>query len=227
MPKECINLCVWVCILLPFCFRPEMVVGWYHSHPGFGCWLSNVDIQTHQGFEQLHPRAVAVVVDPIQSVKGKVVMDAFRLIKAETAMMSREYKQTTSNVGHLQKPTIVALVHGLNRYYYSMPIETRKTETEQKMLMSLNKKSWNAALHVPSFVAHSAKNVQYSGELLRLAEAYTKSIQEEVDASSPDALKLRHVGKQDPKRHLDEKAVETIAANVVQNIGSMLYSLAL
>jgi hypothetical protein len=19
--------------------RPEMVVGWYHSHPGFGCWM--------------------------------------------------------------------------------------------------------------------------------------------------------------------------------------------
>ena len=26
--------------------RPEMVVGWYHSHPGFGCWLSSVDINT-------------------------------------------------------------------------------------------------------------------------------------------------------------------------------------
>ncbi len=24
-----------------------MVVGWYHSHPGFGCWLSGVDINTH------------------------------------------------------------------------------------------------------------------------------------------------------------------------------------
>ena len=24
--------------------RPQMVVGWYHSHPGFGCWLSGVDI---------------------------------------------------------------------------------------------------------------------------------------------------------------------------------------
>lgn len=23
--------------------RNEMVVGWYHSHPGFGCWLSGVD----------------------------------------------------------------------------------------------------------------------------------------------------------------------------------------
>ena len=54
------------------CFRPEMVVGWYHSHPGFGCWLSGVDINTQQSFEALSERAVAVVVDPIQSVKGKV-----------------------------------------------------------------------------------------------------------------------------------------------------------
>ncbi len=23
------------------------VVGWYHSHPGFGCYLSDVDIKTH------------------------------------------------------------------------------------------------------------------------------------------------------------------------------------
>lgn len=30
--------------------RPEMVVGWYHSHPGFGCWLSSVDINTQQVF---------------------------------------------------------------------------------------------------------------------------------------------------------------------------------
>jgi len=24
----------------------DNVVGWYHSHPGFGCWLSIVDITT-------------------------------------------------------------------------------------------------------------------------------------------------------------------------------------
>jgi hypothetical protein len=60
-------------IIVPFVFdRPEMVVGWYHSHPGFGCWLSGVDINTQQSFEALSERAVAVVVDPIQSVKGKV-----------------------------------------------------------------------------------------------------------------------------------------------------------
>ena len=39
-----------------------------------GCWLSGVDINTQQSFEALSERAVAVVVDPIQSVKGKVVI---------------------------------------------------------------------------------------------------------------------------------------------------------
>jgi hypothetical protein len=36
-----------------------------------------------QSFEALNARAVAVVVDPVQSVKGKVVIDAFRLISPQ------------------------------------------------------------------------------------------------------------------------------------------------
>ena len=26
--------------------RFENVVGWYHSHPGYGCWLSGIDVDT-------------------------------------------------------------------------------------------------------------------------------------------------------------------------------------
>ncbi len=59
-----------------------------------------------QSFEQLHSRAVAVVVDPIQSVKGKVVIDAFRTINPQLLMMGQEPRQTTSNLGHLNKPSI-------------------------------------------------------------------------------------------------------------------------
>jgi 26S proteasome regulatory subunit N11 len=83
-----------------------MVVGWYHSHPGFGCWLSGVDISTQNSFEQLNPRAVAVVVDPVQSVPGKVVIDAFRLINAQTVMLGQDPRQTTSVLGHLNRPSI-------------------------------------------------------------------------------------------------------------------------
>jgi hypothetical protein len=164
--------------------RPEIVVGWYHSHPGFGCWLSGTDVGTQkvrhcfrfvceflvppclhtppqrndcwlccviQSFEQLHARAVAVVVDPIQSVKGKVVIDAFRTINPQLMMMGQEPRQTTSNLGHLVKPSIQALVHGLNRHYYSMCISYRKNEAEEKMLMNLHKKKWSHGLKLASF----------------------------------------------------------------------------
>jgi len=114
--------------------RPEMVVGWYHSHPGFGCWMSGkfakglhlqcnmtgVDINTQQSFEALNQRAVAVVIDPVQSVKGKVVIDCFRLINPQLMMLGQEPRQTTSNIGYLKKAPIQALIHGLNRHYYSM-----------------------------------------------------------------------------------------------------------
>jgi 26S proteasome regulatory subunit N11 len=59
-----------------------------------------------QSFEALNPRPVAVVIDPIQSAKGKVVIDAFRLINPQTMMLGQEPWQTTSDVGHLNKPSI-------------------------------------------------------------------------------------------------------------------------
>lgn len=67
--------------------------------------FSDTNILT-QSFEALNQRAVAVVVDPIQSVKGKVVIDAFRLINPQTMMLGQEPRQTTSNLGHLNKPSI-------------------------------------------------------------------------------------------------------------------------
>jgi 26S proteasome regulatory subunit N11 len=48
-------------------------------------------------------------------------------------MMREEPRQTTSNLGHLQKPSIQALIHGLNRHYYSIAINYRKDELEQKV----------------------------------------------------------------------------------------------
>jgi 26S proteasome regulatory subunit N11 len=116
--------------------------------------LSGVDINTQQSFEALNPRAVSVVIDPIQSVKGKVVIDAFRLIDPKMIMAQMEPRQTTSNVGHLQKPSIQALIHGLNRHYYSIAISYRKNELEQKMLINLHKKNWSDGLTLADYGSH-------------------------------------------------------------------------
>lgn len=76
---------------------------------------------------------MAVVIDPIQSVKGKVVIDAFRTINPQLMLLNQEPRQTTSNIGHLNKPSIQALIHGLNRHYYSIVIDYRKNELEEQV----------------------------------------------------------------------------------------------
>ncbi|KFA64410.1 hypothetical protein S40285_01077 [Stachybotrys chlorohalonatus IBT 40285] len=194
--------------------RPESVVGWYHSHPGFGCWLSSVDIQTQQSFEQLTPRAVAVVVDPIQSVKGKVVIDAFRLINHQLLMMGQEPRQSTSNLGHLNKPSIQALIHGLNRHYYSIGINYRKTALEENMLMNLHKHVWTEALEMDDFRSDGAKNKERLERLVSLADGYEKRVKEETELSK-EQLKTRYVGKLDPKKHLEDVGQELIEDNIV------------
>ncbi|ODQ48479.1 hypothetical protein PICMEDRAFT_70112 [Pichia membranifaciens NRRL Y-2026] len=206
--------------------RDQMVVGWYHSHPGFGCWLSSVDVNTQQSFEQLNPRSVAVVIDPIQSVKGKVVIDAFRSIPSQVLMMGQEPRQTTSNVGLLNKPTIQALLHGLNRSYYSLNIDYRKTEKETDMLLNLHKKEWTSGLKLKNYDDQDCENLEGSKKLIKVAKQYVERIQEEKTLTE-DQLKTRYVGKQDPKKHLTATAENLIEDNNVSIVTSNVNRLAI
>jgi 26S proteasome regulatory subunit N11 len=54
-------------------------------------------------------------------------------------------------------------------------------------------------------------------EMLALATAYTKSVQEETTMTA-EQLKTRHVGKLDPKRHLGEAAEKAMGDQVSQSL---------
>merc|ERR1712130_829265 len=45
--------------------RLENAIGWYHSHPGYGCWLSGIDVSTQKLHQQYEEPFVAIVVDPV------------------------------------------------------------------------------------------------------------------------------------------------------------------
>merc|ERR1719409_201775 len=205
--------------------RPEMVVGWYHSHPGFGCWFSGTDINTQQSFEQLNARAVGVVVDPIQSVKGKVVIDCFRLINHQMLVLGQEPRQTTSNLGHLNKPSITALIHGLNRHYYSIAINYRKNDLEQKMLLNLGRKKWQDGLKMVPFDKHEGDNEKIVKEMLDLSEKYTKMIQDEFRLTEEEYT-VKRVGKVDAKKRLEHDVDQVMSNNILQALGSMLATVA-
>lgn len=40
------------------------IVGWYHSHPGYGIFMSETDMTTHGKLLQFSPFVIALVVDP-------------------------------------------------------------------------------------------------------------------------------------------------------------------
>ncbi|TWT87156.1 Mov34/MPN/PAD-1 family protein [Pseudobythopirellula maris] len=50
-------------------FSEERIVGWYHSHPDFGIFLSDRDTFIHEHFFA-NPGQVAMVVDPVRGSEG-------------------------------------------------------------------------------------------------------------------------------------------------------------
>jgi 26S proteasome regulatory subunit N11 len=116
-------------------------------------------------------------------------------------MMGHEPRQTTSNVGHLNKPSIQALIHGLNRHYYSIGINYRKTALEENMLMNLHKHVWTEALLMDDFKGEGARNNDRLQKLVTLADGYEKRVKEETELTK-DQLKTRYVGKVDPKKRM-------------------------
>ncbi|XP_016379101.1 26S proteasome non-ATPase regulatory subunit 14-like [Sinocyclocheilus rhinocerous] len=163
-----------------------------------------------------HPAGTALFIFSLQ-----VVIDAFRLINANMMVLGHEPRQTTSNLGHLNKPSIQALIHGLNRHYYSITINYRKNELEQKMLLNLHKKSWMEGLTLQDYSEHCKLNETIVKEMLELAKNYNKAVEEE-DKMTPEQLAIKNVGKQDPKRHLEEHVDVLMTSNIVQCLAAML-----
>ncbi|GAB1352053.1 hypothetical protein MASR1M12_07840 [Erysipelotrichia bacterium] len=65
------------------CFRDKAIVGWYHTHPGFGIFLSDMD-KFIQDYFFNQPFQVALVIDPVSNREG-----LFAWINGKTRALSR------------------------------------------------------------------------------------------------------------------------------------------
>ena len=50
-------------------FQDQQIVGWYHSHPNFGIFLSDRDFFIQQNFFS-GPGQIALVIDPVRKIEG-------------------------------------------------------------------------------------------------------------------------------------------------------------
>lgn len=63
---------------------PLYIVGWYHSHPSLGLFLSPIDIRTQLTYQALYPHAVALVIDPSKYSGSKRISDnLFKVFRVE------------------------------------------------------------------------------------------------------------------------------------------------
>ncbi|MEX2169432.1 MAG: Mov34/MPN/PAD-1 family protein [Pirellulales bacterium] len=58
----------------------SQIVGWYHTHPGFGIFLSHMDLFIHENFFGA-PEQVALVYDPLGGDEGLFVWQADALVR--------------------------------------------------------------------------------------------------------------------------------------------------
>ncbi|KAK2997120.1 hypothetical protein RJ639_026422 [Escallonia herrerae] len=118
--------------------RLENVVGWYHSHPGYGCWLSGIDVSTQMLNQQYQEPFLAVVIDPTRTVSaGKVEIGAFRTYP-------EGYKPSDEPVSEYQTIPLNKIedfgVHC--KQYYSLDITYFKSSLDCHLLDLLWNKYW-------------------------------------------------------------------------------------
>lgn len=54
------------------------IIGWYHSHPSYGCWLSGIDVNTQERYQNNSDPFLAIVCDPVRSANLSIFLLLFR-----------------------------------------------------------------------------------------------------------------------------------------------------
>lgn len=117
----------------------DNAVGWYHSHPGYGCWLSGIDVSTQHTQQMFQDPFVAVVIDPDRTISsGKVEIGAFRTYPENYT------PETSSSLGEgMAVPSAKAADFGAHaNKYYPLEVSHFKSTLDNTMLEVLWNKYW-------------------------------------------------------------------------------------
>ena len=190
--------------------RQENPIGWYHSHPGYGCWLSGIDVGTQKTWQQGHTPFVAVVIDPDRTISaGRVEIGAFRTYPDNY----RPSDQKVQEDGFQAIPTGKIEDFGAHANdYYSLDIHHFKSSLDQQLIDLLWNKYWTSTLsQSPLFTNAEYAKQQIADHAIKLREASTKLKQGAVIGPRRTAAEL--ASSADSKTNLKvlpEKSIEQV-----------------
>lgn len=185
----------------------ENAVGWYHSHPGYGCWLSGIDVGTQHTQQSFSDPFLAVVIDPHRTISaGKVEIGAFRTYP-------EGYKpegQESAAEGMAAVPMAKAQDFGAHaNRYYSLEVSHFKSTLDNKLLEALWNKYWVQTLSSTPLDT----NHDYVTKQIEDLAAKTRLAQENAKKQSNMSLGPQRKGKGgDEQMAKIVKAAEKIAS---------------
>nr|ODN92649.1 COP9 signalosome complex subunit 5 [Cryptococcus depauperatus CBS 7841] len=186
--------------------KNELLRGWYHSHPGYGCWLSGIDVNTQLNNQKFNDPYLAVVIDPNRTISaGKVEIGAFRTYP-DASEKDNSYRPTSSTKSLYQSVPMDKIedfgVH--NNAYYQLKIEIYKSKLDDQMLDLLWNKYWVATLSSNSLVS----NLEYSTSQLHDLSAKLRAASQALGNNSAK-LKLKAVEIKGEELDVKEKGKDT------------------
>jgi COP9 signalosome complex subunit 5 len=150
----------------------ENPVGWYHSHPGYGCWLSGIDVDTQQNHQMANDPFVAVVIDPDRTVSaGKVEIGAFRTYPKNHVPKNKQYTDDSDDYQAIPQDKIADFgVHANS--YYPLEVTHYKSTLDSHLLGLLWNKYWTSTLsQSPLFTNRAYANKQIADHAAKIKEA--------------------------------------------------------
>ncbi|KAI9204648.1 Mov34/MPN/PAD-1 family protein [Polychytrium aggregatum] len=159
--------------------RLENILGWYHSHPGYGCWLSGIDVGT-QMLNQKHTEPfLAVVIDPTRTMSaGKVELGAFRTYP-------QGYKPPDEGPSEYQTIPLNKIedfgVHC--KQYYQLEVSYFKSSLDSHLLELLWNKYWVNTLSSSSLLANREYNARQISDLAQKIEQADSALSQKLGGS--------------------------------------------
>ncbi|KAL1972793.1 hypothetical protein VTN31DRAFT_6335 [Thermomyces dupontii] len=213
--------------------RLENAVGWYHSHPGYGCWLSGIDVST-QMMQQMSDPFVAVVIDPERTIStGKVEIGAFRTFPQGYSQRGDKAGGDASEDNEYQSIPLNKIedfgAHASQ--YYALEVSHYKSTVDTKLLSLLWNKYWVATLsQSPLFTTRDYGSKQIT-DLSQKVKKASRSIESGTNtsrfsmpgpalSSSTSAATDKQIGKivRDGQRIVAEEVSGLIASDVKQTL---------
>jgi len=203
--------------------RLEHAIGWYHSHPAYGCWLSGIDVATQMLNQQFQEPWLAIVVDPVRTISsGKVELGAFRTYP-------EGHKPDDSAPSEYQSIPISKIedfgVHC--KQYYSLEVSYFKSSMDSHLLNLLWNKYWvNTLSSNPLLSNRSYTSTQISdlSEKLEQAEGQLSHSGRSAYFGTEKKKEESHISKL--TRDSNKLAIEQANAIMTQVVKDSLFSFA-